>query len=186
MNPHPFFVHFPIALLTVYALLEVVAFFSKNTSTKTRGIRVFLAIVGIISVFPTLFTGELAEENLISADSQNSLIKLVETHSNFATATAVIFSILAVSYLLTWIKLQMTVTVAGDNHKSIGNIADDEYKNQNNAFWKFIFWLNSRYPATLLSILGLIAVTITGALGGAIVYGPNVDPVVNFIYKLLL
>ena len=36
----------------------------------------------------------------------------------------------------------------------------------------------------LLALLGLIAITITGGLGGAIVYGKDVDPIVSFIYKL--
>lgn len=35
-----------------------------------------------------------------------------------------------------------------------------------------------------LALIGLIAITMTGALGGAIVYGPNVDPVVKFVYSL--
>lgn len=32
--------------------------------------------------------------------------------------------------------------------------------------------------------LGLVAITITGGLGASIVYGPDVDPVVHFIYSL--
>jgi len=36
-----------------------------------------------------------------------------------------------------------------------------------------------------LALFGLAAIAITGALGGAIVYGPNIDPFVAFIIKIL-
>lgn len=36
----------------------------------------------------------------------------------------------------------------------------------------------------MLALLGIIAVTITGALGGAISHGANTDPVVQMIYNL--
>jgi len=36
----------------------------------------------------------------------------------------------------------------------------------------------------LLALLGLVLIIITGGLGAAIVYGPNVDPFVNFIYSI--
>ena len=36
----------------------------------------------------------------------------------------------------------------------------------------------------LLGLAVLIAITITGSLGGALVYGPEIDPVVSFIYHL--
>jgi hypothetical protein len=44
------------------------------------------------------------------------------------------------------------------------------------------------YPAVLvlLALAGLCAVTITGGLGGSMVYGPNADPVVTLIYKLFV
>jgi hypothetical protein len=40
------------------------------------------------------------------------------------------------------------------------------------------------YIAPLLALLGIIAVTITGALGGAIAHGADTDPVVQMIYSL--
>ena len=35
----------------------------------------------------------------------------------------------------------------------------------------------------LMALAGLAAITITGALGGAVVYGPNIDPVVSAVYR---
>jgi len=36
-----------------------------------------------------------------------------------------------------------------------------------------------------LALLGLVSVTITGALGGSLVYGPDADPLVSFLYYVL-
>ena len=36
----------------------------------------------------------------------------------------------------------------------------------------------------LIALVGIVVITITGALGGAIVYGPEVDPIVSVIYHL--
>jgi len=36
----------------------------------------------------------------------------------------------------------------------------------------------------VLAIAGIIAITFTGALGAAIVYGSDVDPIVKIIYGL--
>ena len=41
------------------------------------------------------------------------------------------------------------------------------------------------FIVALAALAGLIAISITGALGGAIVYGPDVDPVVSLVYHLL-
>jgi uncharacterized membrane protein len=73
MNLHPIFVHFPIALLTIYALLEVfiplkVKVFKvcKWQNTKLyallvnpiwKHIKAFLVIFGAVTVIPTLLTG---------------------------------------------------------------------------------------------------------------------------------
>lgn len=167
MNPHPFFVHFPIALLTVYALLEIISFYSSNISEKTKGLKAFLVIIGSLAIYPTLFTGEIAEENILSVDSPTSLKNLIETHSSFATASAVIFSIVALSYI--WILIR-------------GRFSESLTQS---FLGKFLTFLNNQYISSLLSLIGIIALTITGALGGAIVYGPNVDPFVSFVYGFL-
>ena len=37
----------------------------------------------------------------------------------------------------------------------------------------------------LLALVGLVCITITGGLGGTMVYGPNADPFFGVIYKLM-
>ena len=40
--------------------------------------------------------------------------------------------------------------------------------------------------AVLVGLAGLALITITGALGGAIVRGPDVDPVARFVYNMII
>ncbi len=38
----------------------------------------------------------------------------------------------------------------------------------------------------VLAIAGLVLMTVVGALGASLVYGPEIDPAVSFIYHLLI
>jgi uncharacterized membrane protein len=176
MNLHPIFVHFPIALLTIYALLEVfiplkVKVFKvcKWQNTKLyallvnpiwKHIKAFLVIFGAVTVIPTLLTGEVAEHKYVGESNpqvffQSDLGKLIEAHGSAATVSVIIFSILALMYLASY-------------------------------FEKTQKLFSSTYVRMVLSIVGLLCITITGALGGAISHGPDTDPVVTFVYNLVL
>jgi hypothetical protein len=54
-------------------------------------------------------------------------------------------------------------------------------------FWpnKYSAYLHRPYIIVPLALLGLIAVTITGGLGGAIVYGTHFDPFMAPVFKFL-
>lgn len=195
MNLHPIFVHFPIALLTLYAVLEIaiplkIKFYKlckwdrPETSPRLAKlyqllitpvwnyIKAFLVIVGTVLALPTLQTGEWAEEKFMSYATdyisfvQSEIGQLIELHSTFATATVIIFSILAIAYLLRLLPLLASLP------QSVQAVST---KIQN-------IVLNA-YVAPLLALLGIIAITITGALGGAIAHGPDTDPVVQMIYS---
>ena len=177
-NIHPILVHFPIALLTVYALLEVVSLnfvpFSKYArDAKGTLIKGFLAIVGALSTATALLTGDGAEQLMIndmkiSGADTTALRHLIDTHSNYATLTTIVFAILALTYLSLWLSSTW----------------------KENAMFKkidvFFSYFRNQYVLSILAIIGLILVTITGALGGAIAYGPDIDPVVTFIYNFLI
>ncbi|MBP7966917.1 hypothetical protein KAZ66_01465 [Candidatus Woesebacteria bacterium] len=196
MNIHPILVHFPIALLTIYAILEIAiplkikAFrlfkwdipevsprFEKMYQLLINpiwiSIKAFLVILGTVLTFATLQTGEWAEHMYMSyatdytAFAQSEVGQLIELHSTFATATVIIFSILAVAYLLRLVPLlvslpQSMLAVSAKIQNIVLNV----------------------YIAPLLALLGIIAITITGALGGAIAHGSDTDPVVQMIYSL--
>jgi len=169
MNIHPIFVHFPIALLTIYAIAELMKFRKLLDTAYWFYVKAVLVIVGTLSAFLALNTGEGAED-LVS----RSLDSLVEMHSTFASASTWIFGIIGFLYLVSWI------SKSGWNQKISTSSAGN--------YWNKIVVLSNRILNSgfivLLALIGLIVITITGALGGAIVYGPEVDPIVSFIYNL--
>ncbi len=187
MNIHPIFVHFPIALLTIYAILEIAiplkikAFrlFKWDVSPRLEkmyqllinpiwtSIKAFLVILGTVLTFLTLQTGEWSEEIYRSAgvSGTSQIGRLIETHSTFADFTMIVFSVLAVGYLAQILWNTYTLTLQKYTFiPAISNII-----------------LHPKV-APLLAFVGIIAITITGALGGAIAHGPNTDPVVQMIY----
>jgi uncharacterized membrane protein len=176
MNIHPLFVHFPIALLALYSVLELSVGFIPALSRQTwiLPVKAFLLFTGVLAAFAALVTGGIAEE-LIEGSVSDSLI---ETHSLFAGATTVLYLALAVMYLIRVF-----------DRKGWGNYI----AGMNSPFIRI--WSIKRYLAHLvldtwflpvLSLLALMGMVVTGALGAAIVYGPDVDPFVSFIYRLLL
>ncbi len=170
MNIHPIFVHFPIALLTFYTLMEILRLPIFQRQTWWFYTKAVLLIAGTIGGFAAQQTGELAEE----AFRGTPTMKLVELHSTYASATLWVFGILAALYVIEWIHRDR---LAAHIPSSLQKI------------WNAIRSIESalfRAPILILAaIAGLCLVTITGALGGALVYGGDVDPVVSFIYNLL-
>ncbi|MHB1316513.1 MAG: DUF2231 domain-containing protein [Minisyncoccota bacterium] len=166
MNIHPLFVHFPIALLTVYALAEIIWYKKITLQTWWWNFKAALLTLGVIGGFVALQTGDIAE----SIKGRSSLI---EIHSTFAAISVWIFSALLFSYIIKFISLYKSEYV--------------QYGFKNKAFY-FVEYVGKFITkiSILLAFIGLITLTITGALGGAIVYGPDVDPVVNFIYSIVV
>lgn len=174
MNIHPFFVHFPIALLAVYSLLEIGGYLFPIIRRQSWlfSVKAFLLFTGVLTAFAALATGEIAEE-LIEGSARSYIL---EVHSPFAAATTLLYVILAAAYL---VRIFDTTgwgsRIAGTNRFMVWSW------NFKKRFWGFIMnsWL---LPA--IALLALVGMTITGALGAAIVYGPDIDPLVSFIYHL--
>ncbi len=174
MNIHPIFVHFPIALLTMYAILELVRFKKIIEKPWFEYVKGSFVIIGALSSSLALQTGELAEELY----KKNSEVRnLIETHASWAGFASYIFALLATLYAIHFV-------VKSSFHIKIQNTLIKP-------LWLFIVQISEKLFETVwfmmvASFVGIVAITITGALGGAIVYGPNVDPVVKIIYSLLV
>lgn len=197
MNIHPIFVHFPIALLTIYALLEVFipikiaaykAFKWENfwaykllINPIWQAIKAFLVIVGTLIGLLTLETGEMAEELVRSTASDprvfgtSQMGQLIEMHSTFAGVSIGIFAALAVGYIAYFIEKK---SAAAESSEAIHKFMQ-KFGGVVTLIRKIVL---NPWVAAILALVGLVAITITGALGGAIVYGPDVDPAVKMIY----
>ncbi len=170
MNIHPILVHFPIALLTIYALMEMIQYKKLKNTDYWFNSKATLVIIGTIFAYLSLSTGELG----ISLYAR-SYLPLINLHELIATTTTYIFSFISLIYLFSLInKIELKL-------KIIKLISKKWWVNTVN-FSNYV--LNKNIIIVSLAVLGLIAILITGGLGGAIVYGPNVDPIVNFIYHL--
>lgn len=160
MDLHPILVHFPIALLTIYALFEICSFPRLLRLPYWWTLKAVFVILGSLTSMVAYFTG-----SLISKKDLGTLRPLVEMHSAFATGTALVFGMVALSYLFVLLKKE--------------NILDGVHA-------RMAERLQKPHILIPLAMIGLLLVTITGALGGAIVYGPDADPIVSFIYHLLI
>jgi uncharacterized membrane protein len=164
-NIHPIFVHFPIALFTVYAIIKILPTQKWFPAIAWKHIERTLLFFGVLGAFAALSTGEIAEE--LSRPDHD----LVETHSLFATTTTWIFSILLageiLSVLMPWINLRLKSVTS---LKALGFLKD---------------LLTHRILSTTLALLGLITISITGLLGGVMVYGTSADPLSGIVLKVL-
>lgn len=175
MNIHPIFVHFPIALFTVYAILEIVRIKKIQQSAWIAPTKTVLLTFGIVFAQLSLMTGEAAE-HLIAGASQ-SLRALIEMHATFAALSTWIFAVAAFAYLAEYVLMSPWFTTVFARWGNVGAMVT-----------KVLAWYSGRLMKSWLrivcAVVGLITITVAGALGGAIVYGPDVDPVVSFIYSL--
>lgn len=166
MNIHPLFVHFPIALLTVYAGLEVLRLKRFKLEPSWLYLKAGFLLIGTIGAHLALQTGELG------IDLYRGYWQIIEVHESFATLTTTIFSILSVGYVILLAERWYGQKIS--TYPLLAKVA---------AINKQIF---SSFIAVILAMLGFAALLVTGALGAAIVYGPMADPFVNFVYKLLV
>lgn len=166
-DAHPIIVHFPIALLVMYALFELCSPWLKQWESSFAVTKYTFLFLGTIASWVALATGDIAEEQF-----QES--RLVEIHSVFATSTSIVFSLMA-GVVLWKIIIQpylsrQKITQLQSIQNFLGQLTD---------------WLDLRSMRIILSLLGLLLISMTGALGGAIVYGPDIDPFVSMVYKLI-
>ena len=169
LNVHPLLVHFPIALLTVYALMELLRIKRLQAHPHVFALKAFLVIVGALSLVVTYQSGELIEEQYAIGE----LNLTVERHATFALASHVAFGILGLGYVVrvlreAYAQKPIWNTFLGASLQRFSNV------------------VSGSCVAPCLAFLGLVSLTITGALGGAIVHGPEIDPMVNLIYHLFV
>lgn len=176
MNIHPLIVHFPIALLALYSLLEIVGrlpWCRMRRKDWFVPLKAFLLFVGFAAALVAIVTGGMAEDIVRGV---NPRAFILDVHEPFAWATLLVYFVLAAAYL---------VRIFDENGWGDRIVGTNRFLAR---LWNFKkrFWYAILNTALLplLAFIGLVCLTITGGLGAALVYGPNVDPFVSVIYHL--
>lgn len=146
MDLHPIVVHFPIALLSLYAVFELIRFKKVIDQPYWFYIKAILLICGTLGSYVAILTGP---------EGEHSILK--ERHEMFAQLTSFLFTIISSGYLYKWYK----------------------------PFNRYSAFIQKPAISIILAFLGLVTITITGGLGGALVYGTHFDPFMAPIFKLL-
>lgn len=180
MNPHPILVHFPVALLSVYTVFELIRFKKLLAQPAWFYIKAVLCVFGAVGALAAVFTGDFAKRAILSGNGTGypglNLRQVIGIHETWAHVTTVIFVLLGCAYLVAVLnRFDFLSNLPGSLLKGI---------------WKFGTWIEKILIETplviILAIAGLCSLTITGALGGMLVYGPNIDPILHLVYKLFV
>lgn len=165
---HPVMVHFPIGLLTVYALLELIPFRTTWTDPRWIFAKRTLLFFGTAAVIVAATTGEARGGENIAPGTALAM------HELMGTITKSIFLVIAGSQL-----------VLVSTRWIIRLVSKREWMH---VIWKILERISIiialRPVIVLLAVAGLVSLTITGALGGGMVYGPEADPMVKAVYAL--
>jgi len=169
-NIHPLLVHFPIAFLGFYAVLEILRLKIFMRQAWWFYVKAILVIAGAASGLPTIAAGLYIKSKL----QGGNLDPLILLHETFAFCTIALASLVALGYIAGWLNRDLV-------------------PRSQSAFWQGKFWrfvtaaercLIGGPQAAVFALLILAGISITGALGGTIVYGPDFDPFAHFVYHL--
>lgn len=164
-NIHPLFVHFPIAFLLLYSLLKILPFERLAPKFAWREVQLVVLVVGVLGAIVASATGEISE-HLIRPDRQ-----IVEMHSLFATISTWIYGLLLLGELLALTNPWIT-----RKFPNVGLL-------KLSRFLEHI--LTNRWLSMAFAIVGVLTISLTGLLGGVMVYGASADPLVPIVLKLL-
>lgn len=170
MDLHPIFVHFPIAFLTVYALMELVRF-RIGKSNYWFYTKISMLFIGAGSILLAYSTGEEIGErtNLYPRD-------LINIHSFFAKGTVILFGILSAVYLAVFItKNRKVYTFVPESFRGVLSLI---YRIYESSFGSFVF--------IIFAVTGLALLTITAGLGGLMVHGSSADPFTQLLDKIII
>jgi hypothetical protein len=164
-NLHVIVVHFPVALLFMYSVIKILPFRKFFPRVEWRQIERFLLIFGMLGILASFTTGQ-ASRRLVAPQRD-----LVHMHTNFASATAWFYGLL----------------LGGEVFAVLNRAVFNRLK------IRPLSWLGETIEKILcqpalswfLALAGLICLTITGALGGAMAFGLSADPMTPYILKML-
>lgn len=164
-NIHPIFVHFPIALLFSYAVIKILPMRRLVPRVSWVDVERILLLLGVLGAFVALSTGETAE-HLVRPNEA-----LVEAHAALASLSTWVFGALLFGQILVAFHERVVPRLRVE--------------------WFTKLWvmlerlLAHRVVSTVLAVIGLVAISLTGMLGGVMVYGASADPFAPILLKIL-
>lgn len=167
MDLHPLTVHFPIALLSLYSVMEILRLRLLLRQNFWFPTKLILLVIGTAGAFVSLGTGEEAAE----AARGNLDPRVLQAHAAFAAAATWVYAVLAGAYLLTWLDRSTPKVRSLPAGAFLVRLAG---------------WIALSPLSMVFAVAGLLLMTVVGALGASMVYGPEVDPAVGAIYRLLV
>lgn len=162
---HPIFVHFPIALLSVYSIVKILPFQKWLPKVSWKHIERILLVVGVSGAFLALATGDTAER-LAHANRQ-----LVNAHSTFAGLATWLYGALLLGEILSVYNPDIFLTITSTLFQKI-LVSIEQF-------------LTQPFLSRLIAFVALVVISITGLLGGVIVYGTTADPAAGLVLKML-
>jgi uncharacterized membrane protein len=163
-NIHPLIVHFPIALLVVYSVIKILPVRKWLPRVAWGQIEMLLLVCGVLGAMAASATGETAEH--LARPDRN----LVETHVFFAALSTWMYGLL----LATPIARALIDRVAQRIPSGITKLVQS-----------IVSILEKPFIVGVLVVVGLIAITLTGVLGGVMVYGTTADPIAPIVLRIL-
>jgi len=165
-NLHPIIVHFPIALLFFYSFIKILPVQRWFRKISWKSIERFLLFIGTLGIFIAKASGETAEH--ITRPNH----ELVHMHEFFANAVTVFYVALVIIEFLPTVnfflkkKKLIPVTII----QKLNSIS---------------LKIKNKWLVIILSVLGLLALFITGLLGGVMTHGPTADPIAPLVLRIL-
>lgn len=164
-NIHPIFVHFPIAFLMLYSLIKILPLQRWISNISLKVIERILLTAGILGGLLALQTGEIAE-NLTNPNHD-----ILEMHEFFASSSVRVYGLILLGELMV----------------IFGSFVNAKIKNQMllNIYGNLVTILTNKYLVITLAVVGVVAIALTGLLGGVMVYGTSADPLAEPVLSLL-
>lgn len=164
MDLHPLVVHFPIALLTIYSLLEIAALHSYFRRPERTHAKLVFLFIGTLWALTALSTGENA------ARLYNDPTLILALHKASAGLSSGVYKGITIFYLIQ-LALQTSTFVRIFAFPQLLTILNT-----------LITVVQRRRIPALAALIALGSLSLTGALGGILVYGPSGDPITQFVY----